>query len=195
MQSFLNLFRSPSQSIVNNTRLPMSTFSQSMDMAVSTGNFEETKSLFAEHQIQPSLFAKQQAITNGFPNMYLYVDTYIKTRDGENINDTPDKMYQSIHDGTFDSLYGGRKGNILEIDKAVEYGDMDKVKKVCTGGEKPSLYAKQMALINGHVDMVAYVDTCVGTRGIVGVDTVHYKMYKGNVGWDENVPEKFRYTL
>jgi len=62
------------------------------------------------------------------------------------------------------------------IDVAVEEGDMDTLLKIYKEHKvKPSLYSKQMSMINGHFDIVMYIDEHIGVRNNISVKKVHEK--------------------
>ncbi len=64
------------------------------------------------------------------------------------------------------------------IDIATEEGDMATLKRIYREfGIKPSLYAKQISQINGHNEIVMYIDEHIGTRNTISVKKVHGKNY------------------
>ena len=60
----------------------------------------------------------------------------------------------------------------------------------------PSLYAKQMANINGHVSLVNWIDTYTTQRNDIGIDSVHrrFDKNKGVFSWSECIPMEYRYS-
>lgn len=83
----------------------------------------------------------------------------------------------------------------LDIDIATENGNIELVKDLYANYNiKPSLYAKQMALINGYTKMVMYIENNIGVRNKVNIDMVH-KKYNNSTKtfeYDEIVPNRFR---
>ena len=82
------------------------------------------------------------------------------------------------------------------VDISVEEGDTNMAQFLITSFNcQPSLYAKQMATINGHNKLSLWVDTYATQRNDVGIDSVH-KRYDRNQRiycWSDVIPEQFRY--
>ena len=79
----------------------------------------------------------------------------------------------------------------LFIDSSLEDGNEDMAKFLVKEFQcQPSLYAKQMAHINGHHSLAFWADTFATQRNNVNIHTVHHR-YK--TGWTNTVPEEFRY--
>jgi hypothetical protein len=78
----------------------------------------------------------------------------------------------------------------MAVDAALENGDMEKLKTLMTQCQ-PSLYAKQMAHINGHHKAAFYVDVYGKVRNDTDIKNVHYN-YKTNK-WRDVIPEEYRY--
>jgi hypothetical protein len=83
----------------------------------------------------------------------------------------------------------------MEIDIAVDEGRTEDAKQIHKKYKVlPSLYAKQMALVNGFPATNLWVDT-IGVRNQTGIDTVHER-YDKNEGfvWSSTIPEQFRFS-
>jgi hypothetical protein len=83
----------------------------------------------------------------------------------------------------------------MEIDIAVDEGRTEDAKQIYKKyNVKPSLYAKQMALVNGFPATNLWVDT-IGVRNQTGIDTVHEICTKDNgFQWSSAIPEQFRFS-
>ena len=90
--------------------------------------------------------------------------------------------------------------NSLEsiVDISFENGDGEMFKFLVNEfGAQPSLYAKQMASINNHNDLVTWTETMdVPLRNKVGIHSVHYKYNKdtNKLDWDDCIPSSYRFT-
>jgi len=79
----------------------------------------------------------------------------------------------------------------LFIDSSLEDGNEDMVKFLVKEFQcQPSLYAKQMAHINGHHSLAFWADTFTTQRNDVNIHAVHHN-YK--TGWANSIPEELRY--
>jgi hypothetical protein len=79
------------------------------------------------------------------------------------------------------------------VDVALEDGN-EKMAKFLVNDEKcvPSLYAKQMAHVNGHHKLSFWMDAySPNTRNGPDIKTVHYN-YKQKT-WNNHIPEEYRY--
>ena len=143
-----------------------------IDTATSKGQIERVYEMFRKYKLQPSLEAKHHAIDSGHPDMAILIDTFIGTR--------------------------GFMISVVDIDIATEKGKINEVQELhMTYKLKPSLYAKQMALVNGHIDTYKYVDKFIGTRGNIGIATVHKTRDSktGKLEWSEVIPKAFQFEL
>ena len=101
-----------------------------------------------------------------------------------------------------EQLYNENKNNISIqelIDEAVENNDFEMLKflsfhlnKNNLDENKPSLYAKQMAHINGYHGIAHFIDEFVGCRNNIGIYTLHYDLEEG---WRDIIPENHRYFI
>ncbi|ARF08780.1 hypothetical protein Catovirus_1_830 [Catovirus CTV1] len=85
---------------------------------------------------------------------------------------------------------------LIDIDIATENGDILTVQKLHQEYSiKPSLYAKQMCLINGHYNAVLFIESNMGTRNNLGIQTIHkrYNEKTKEFIWDAVIPNMFRY--
>jgi len=86
----------------------------------------------------------------------------------------------------------------FHVDVSIEEGN-EKMAKflVQEFGAQPSLYAKQMAHVNGHSNLSFWMDKYAQQRNNIGIDSVHKRFdgSKSGMGWfwSESIPEKFRY--
>lgn len=80
----------------------------------------------------------------------------------------------------------------FELDVAIEEGDLKTVRRCRKAGY--SLYAKQMAMVNGHDDIVRHIKKFSWQRNNTGVVPIHSKYNKetGKREWSDCIPEKFR---
>ena len=80
------------------------------------------------------------------------------------------------------------------VDTALEEGDEDMFKFLVNEFKcEPSLYAKQMANINGHHELITWIETMnVPLRNSIGIDKVHFKPKNANK-WDDTIPPEYRF--
>lgn len=81
---------------------------------------------------------------------------------------------------------------LMFIDVSLEEGDMELFKYFLNDCKlQPSLYAKQMANINGHHSLITYMEV-MGTvlRNSVNIMQVHYNAKTGV--WADCIPEEYR---
>ncbi len=77
------------------------------------------------------------------------------------------------------------------VDAALEEGRNDMVKYLVNTHEcQPSLYAKQMAHVNGHHGLAAWTEDYAVQRNNTSIKSVHYRP---KTGWSKVIPEKYRY--
>ncbi len=77
------------------------------------------------------------------------------------------------------------------VDSALEDGKSDMVKYLVSRYEcQPSLYAKQMAHVNGHHSLASWTEEFAIQRNNTSIRTVHYRP---KTGWNKVIPEKYRY--
>lgn len=91
----------------------------------------------------------------------------------------------------------GRINTNFMVDVSLEEGD-DKMTRhlISNYGAQPSLYAKQMAEINGHTKLAKLVETFYPLRNNVSIAHVHRRMDgKGRTTWADCVPEQYRFIL
>lgn len=84
--------------------------------------------------------------------------------------------------------------NNFEYDVAIEEGDFDKVKKLYNTTSY-SLYAKQMAIINKHYNIVMFIESHGTQRNNIGIEKVHKKFNTNTkkFEWSDVIPSKFRF--
>jgi len=81
------------------------------------------------------------------------------------------------------------------VDVSIEEGNDNMAKFLVTDFKcAPSLYAKQMSQINGHTDLVTWVDANSIQRNDIGIQNIHgrYDLKTKQWRWDSWVPEQFR---
>jgi hypothetical protein len=80
----------------------------------------------------------------------------------------------------------------FKLDVAIENGDLKTVIMYKDTGY--SLYAEQMAIINGHAHVVSYINRHLTRRNSTGVVHVHsrYDKKSGKRVWDDCVPVQLR---
>ena len=80
----------------------------------------------------------------------------------------------------------------FKLDVAIEEGDISTVRMYKSAGY--SLYAKQMAMVNGHDDVINYITQFSKQRNASGVVPVHYRPNRatGKWEWDDCIPEHLR---
>jgi hypothetical protein len=77
------------------------------------------------------------------------------------------------------------------IDTSLESGNAEMAKFLVTDFKcQPSLYAKQMAHVNGHHSLSLWMDSYATQRNDTDIKTVHYRPKSG---WSPHIPEKYRY--
>jgi hypothetical protein len=83
------------------------------------------------------------------------------------------------------------ENNGLFIDSALEDGNDNMAKfLVKKYKSQPSLYAKQMAHVNGHHGLAFWMDSFAEQRDRTGIDIVHKRH---NTGWNECIPPEYRF--
>jgi len=100
-----------------------------------------------------------------------------------NINDMHQYYEPSLKDNYF-------------IDVALEEGNVDIVYFFLNKGAKPSLYANQMARINGHNLLANQIDSLTDFRNKVNVKNVYCKYNQSNktMYWSNpSIPNEFKY--
>mgnify|MGYP006898473348 CR=1 FL=1 len=82
------------------------------------------------------------------------------------------------------------------VDVSTENGNGDMAKFLVTELKcEPSLYAKQMATVNGHTNLSLWMNVFAKQRNETGINIVHrhFNKEKKMFVWDEIIPEQFRY--
>jgi len=85
---------------------------------------------------------------------------------------------------------------MYHIDVATEEGDFEMVKYLVTNHKcQPSLYAKQMAHINGNSNIVFWLDANSTQRNKTTIDKVHkrFNRCEGTWIWNKMIPTQFTY--
>lgn len=108
------------------------------------------------------------------------------------------EFYEALQARNFDKLRELKnilKGTLnitMFVDTSLEEGDGDMFKFLVNEyGEEPSLYAKQMAHINGHHSLVTWIETMgISLRNNIGIANVHYK----NGQWSDYVPKSYQFV-
>lgn len=82
------------------------------------------------------------------------------------------------------------------VDVSLEEGDKGMTQFLINNlNAQPSLYAKQMAEINGHVELAKYVESFGTFRNQASIASVHRRRGKdGNVRWSECIPFKYQFV-
>lgn len=80
----------------------------------------------------------------------------------------------------------------FSVDISLENGDYEMFKYLVNNfNAHPSLYSKQMANINGHNQLITFMESMnVPLRNDIGIYQVHYNVKKGS--WNECIPNSFR---
>jgi hypothetical protein len=79
------------------------------------------------------------------------------------------------------------------IDISIENGNFPMVEYLINRGIKYSLYAKQMAMINGFYKIVLYVETFGKMRNNIGIDKIHRKHVKNGFVWSDCIPIEYQF--
>jgi hypothetical protein len=81
------------------------------------------------------------------------------------------------------------------VDVSLEEGDDEITKHLILNYKaKPSLYAKQMAEINGYIKLAKFVETFCELRNNVSIASVHCKINdKHGINWNYCIPEQFHF--
>lgn len=100
-----------------------------------------------------------------------------------------------------------KSGGGYHIDISLEEGREEMTKfLIAEFGCVPSLYAKQMALVNRHIGLCMWVDEHLSSvdaenknnnsnkRNDTGISKVHLKIKDKKLCWDDSIPEYARYT-
>lgn len=84
------------------------------------------------------------------------------------------------------------KGQDFLLDNSLEYGHEAMAKFLAMKfGLKPSLYAKQMAHINGFISLSFWMDAFTTQRNSVSIGQVYKNKLTGQ--WSDVIPMKYRY--
>jgi hypothetical protein len=114
--------------------------------------------------------------------------------DGKNIKLTFASVNAAIMENNYDKLkyivdYGAPVKKTLLVDIALDNGNDDMTRYLITEhGCKPSLYAKQIAVINGNLKLASFVDFSGTLRSNTGIISVHW----GLNGWHDCIPQEYR---
>lgn len=112
----------------------------------------------------------------------------------EKLDDKIDEAFKNndIKELTKYDYISNAKCNLF-IDVALEEGNTDMVKVLTTQFKcQPSLYAKQMAHVNGHHKLALWIESYSTLRyGTIDIKKVHHN-YKTSK-WNDCIPEEFRY--
>lgn len=90
----------------------------------------------------------------------------------------------------------GNEANLYYfVDVSLEEGDKEMTQFLINKlNAQPSLYAKQMAEINGHSELAKYVDHFGTFRNQTSIASVHRRRDKdGNIRWSECIPLKYQF--
>jgi hypothetical protein len=117
------------------------------------------------------------------------------------VNYTNEQLYNAWSDRNFikmDMMKGKIDGKIntnMMVDISLENGDEEMTKYLLTKYDaKPSLYAKQMAEINGHIKLAKEIESVYGLRNNVSIKHVHWTMDENkNMCWNECIPLEYRF--
>lgn len=132
-------------------------------------------------------------------NLVKKLDEYFKNNNQNDYKFTPISLINAFKNNDYEKMkYCHEKLKIpiseYMIDEATENGNMEMVKFLTFNyNKKPSLYAKQMAEINGHKTMSLWIDKFAGIRNNVDISSVHRKHTKDGVKWSDIIPEAFRF--
>ncbi len=79
------------------------------------------------------------------------------------------------------------------IDVALEDGREKMTKFLLSKNIMPSLYAKQIAEINGHISLAKYVESYFDFRNRINIKNVHSNLVGSQYIWNQNIPNEYRY--
>lgn len=82
--------------------------------------------------------------------------------------------------------------NYFYLDSALEEGNEIVVNFLVQKGYKPSLFANQMARINGHISLATKIESCIGYRNQVSIKNVYYNLNKP-FSWNTVIPIEYRF--
>lgn len=85
--------------------------------------------------------------------------------------------------------------NNFYIDISLEDGNTDIVNFFLNKGVKPSLFANQIAKINGYNDLANKIESYYGYRNMVNIKNVYYTFDRTDkkMIWNPIIPQEFRF--
>ena len=97
--------------------------------------------------------------------------------------------------GKMEEYYSPSNLDNYYIDIALEEGNLNKVNFFLDKGAKPSLFANQMARINGYNKLANQMDTMTDFRNKASVYSVYRNYDRSNkkMNWNPIVPEDFKF--
>lgn len=81
----------------------------------------------------------------------------------------------------------------MVLDIAIENGNFPLVEYLVKKGIKYSLIAKQMAMINGYMKIVLYVETFGNKRNKIGINNVYREHTKNGIKWSSCIPVEYQF--
>lgn len=96
---------------------------------------------------------------------------------------------------TMDKMFVSSPRNNYYIDVSLEEGRKDVTNLLLSKGVKPSLFALQMAKINGHDGLAMNVEGQCDMRNKVDIKKVYYlyDRYNKTFSWSPIIPNTYRY--
>jgi hypothetical protein len=96
-----------------------------------------------------------------------------------------------------DYIWGkiGKKSGITNymVDVSLEEGDEKMAKYLIAHYDaRPSLYAKQMAEINGHIKLAKLIESLYPLRNSTSIFNVHWS---AKAGWNQCIPHQYQFQI
>jgi len=115
-----------------------------------------------------------------------------------NQTETLEQFDIAFHNNDLESMekyYTDTRRNNYYLDIALDDGKYDLVHFFLNKGVKPSLFANQMARINGFNKLATQVESQTDFRNKVNIQNVYYNYDRHNKSmyWNTVVPEEFRF--
>jgi hypothetical protein len=85
--------------------------------------------------------------------------------------------------------------NNYYLDISLENGNTSLINFFLAKGIQPSLFANQMARINGFHNIANYIDSCTNFRNNINIKNIYYNYNKNHKKfyWDPIIPHEYRF--
>lgn len=107
-------------------------------------------------------------------------------------------FFEAWSSNNYESMESFRNKKIntdYAVDVSLEEGNEKMTKYLLSiYNAKPSLYAKQMAEVNGHIQLAKYVESLFPLRNQISIANVHRKIDANKqFKWNGNIPQQYQF--